>query len=158
MALATRATVMQTRSRARCVIAFEASERGPLENLVAHEATHVLAAVRLAPAGSVLLGEGLAVWVSGQYGGKTLEEWRGALAEPVASVAELLGPRFRALPEATSYPLAGILVETLVAELGRERVLDTLYPATAATWDAACERAGTSAARVETAFRAALAR
>lgn len=145
-------------SRTLHVVVYDAAEGGPLESLVSHEATHVLAAARLGPAGSPLFGEGLAVWVSGEYGGKSLDQWRRELAEPIPSADELLGPRFRALPEATSYPLGGLLVEMLVKEVGREPVLRTLYGAGAFEWRQACERAGTSPQRVELALRAALER
>lgn len=145
-------------SRTLHVIAFDAAEGGPLEHLVSHEATHVLVPAKIGPAGSPLLGEGLAVWVSGKYGGKSLDEWQRALARPIDSVEELLGPGFRALPEATSYPLAGLFVATLVDAVGRENVLRELYGAGASHWSAACARAGTSAAHVSEAFKAFLAR
>lgn len=145
-------------SRTLHVIACDSGADGPLENLVAHEATHVLAAARLGPAGSPLLGEGLAVWVSGRYAGKTLDAWRAELARPAPSIEELLGPSFRRLPEATSYPLGGLFVEALVDSVGREKTLHELYGAGASSWTKACERAGTSAARVSQAFEAALAR
>jgi hypothetical protein len=143
-------------SRTLHVIAFDAGEGGPLEHLVSHEATHVLVPAKIGPAGSPLFGEGLAVWVSGKYGGKSLDEWRRTLAKPIASVDELLGPGFRALPEATSYPLAGLLVASLVDAVGKENVLREFYGAGVSQWSAACARAGTSAPRVSQAFEAFL--
>lgn len=140
------------------VLAVDASVGGALENLVCHEATHVLAAKRLGSAGSPLLGEGLAVWTSGRYVGKSLAEWKSALPKERPSLEELMGPKFRVLPENVAYPLGGILVETLVQEVGRERMLATLYGATPSEWRDACERAKTTAERVDHAFASALGR
>jgi hypothetical protein len=117
-----------------------------LEALVAHEATHVLAAAAWGIAGSPLLGEGLAVWVAGGYAGVPLATWRERLgAHGVA--AELLGPAFRKLPEAEAYPRGGLLVEDAVKEVGLAKVREHLYPATAATWVSACKKAGLAGCR-----------
>ena len=64
-----------------------------MEGLVAHEGTHVLAHAAWGPAGTPLVGEGLAVWVAGQYGGSSLADWR-ARVDRRAAVATLLGPAF----------------------------------------------------------------
>lgn len=61
-------------ARALHVLRHNPAPGGALERLVAHEATHVLAYESWGAAGTVLLGEGLAVYVSGQYGGATLEQ------------------------------------------------------------------------------------
>jgi hypothetical protein len=122
-----------------------------LETLVAHEATHVIAPQAWGPAGSPLFGEGIAVWTSGQYGGTPAARFRKR-ARPAQSIRELLGPAFRTLPEFTSYPLAGVLVEVAIAKVGLANVRDHLYGATASTWDDACVRAGTTAAALEDAF------
>ena len=127
-----------------------------LEALVAHEATHVIAPQAWGPAGSSLFGEGVAVWVAGQYGGAPLTELR-SLTRPSGPIRELLGPRFRGLPEASAYPLAAIIVEVAVAKVGLANVRDHLYGATSATWEDACTRAGTSAAALDAAVAAALA-
>ncbi len=139
-------------SRTLHVVAFDAAKEGPLEGLVAHEATHVLATDAFGMPGSALLGEGLAVWVAGRYGGKTLAAHRGSLA-PLAPVADLLGRH--GLEESVAYPAGGLLVEALVALVGLEKTTKHLLPATAATWEEACTCAGTTTEEVEKAFRAA---
>jgi hypothetical protein len=114
-----------------------------LEGLVAHEATHVLAYDAWGPSGSSLLGEGLAVWVSGRYGGVRLDEWKAAMVD-APRVADLLGAGFRAQPENRTYPVAGLLVEAAVATVGLAAVRDHLFAATPATWDTATLAAGTT--------------
>lgn len=128
-----------------------------IEHLVAHEATHVLAYDAIGAPGSPLFGEGVAVWVAGQYGGGTLDEWRAHLPPKLPTVGDLIGPAFRKLPEREAYPLAGILVSVAVERVGRDPFFAHLYGATAATWADACKRAGTSAADLEAAFKAKLA-
>ncbi|HSK05698.1 MAG TPA: hypothetical protein VK932_30830 [Kofleriaceae bacterium] len=127
-----------------------------LEALVAHEATHVIVPQVWGAAGSPLFGEGLAVWVAGQYGGTPFEGFR-KLARPSGPIRELLGPKLRSLPEAVAYPLAAIIVDVAVATVGLPNVLAHLYGATTATWDDACKRAGTTAAALDQALATALA-
>lgn len=115
-----------------------------LEGLVAHEGTHVLAYEAWGPAGTSLLGEGVAVWASGRYAGMRLDQWKATLGD-APPIAELLGPAFRTLPENRTYPVAGVLVEAAIAQVGLAGVRDHLLGATGATWEAACAAAGTSA-------------
>lgn len=131
-----------------------------IEGLVAHEATHVLGHEAWGPAGSPLLGEGLAVWVSGRYGGRSLEQYRPEIAKTGRSkIVELLHPKgFRSIPEAVSYPLAGLLVEALVATVGADNVREHLLGASQLTWAEACERAGTTPEALEDALSRHLAR
>jgi len=66
-----------------------------------------------------------------------------------------LPPRsFRSRPEAESYPLAGMLVDAAVAQVGLAGVRDHLYAAPVDDWSAACVRAGTTAARLDAAVDA----
>jgi hypothetical protein len=136
--------------------ALHVLDEGGLEALVAHEATHVIVPQVWGVAGSPLFGEGLAVWVAGQYGGTPFASFR-KLATPSGPIRELLGPKLRSLPEAVAYPLAAIIVDVAVATVGLPSVLAHLYGATAATWDDACKRAGTTAAALDQALAAALA-
>jgi len=129
-----------------------------LEDLVAHEATHVLAYHAFGATRSPLLGEGLAVWASGRYAGRDLEAWKQDVPAAVPAVKHLLGGTFRKLPEQVSYPLAGIFVATLVEAVGLETFSAQLYPSGPDDWEAACERAGTTAADLEAAFRKVLGR
>ena len=131
---------------------FDPSPGGPLQSLLAHEATHVVSYYEWGPPGTPLLGEGLAVWVADDYGGRSLAEWRKAPPRKGAEVARLLGPAFRKLPERETYPLAGILTGVLLEMVGREAFRDHLYPATPATWPEACRAAGTTPAKVQKAF------
>jgi hypothetical protein len=127
----------------------DAAPGGGLERLVAHEGTHVFAAEAWGGTGSALMGEGLAVWVSGAYQGKPLSEWAKTLT-PRPPIASLLPLRaFRARPEAETYPLGGLLVTAAVARVGLENVRDHLYSAGAEDWAAACVRAGTSAEQLD---------
>jgi hypothetical protein len=130
-------------SRALHVLRFDPSPGGGLESLLAHEATHVLAHESWGPAGSSLLGEGLAVWVSGQYGGTPLADWQRRIETP-PRVADLLGKAFRQLPERETYPVAGLLVAAAVQRVGLANVRDHLFGASAETWAAACASAGSS--------------
>jgi hypothetical protein len=132
-------------------------DQDAIERLVAHEATHVLTD-EWGPVATPLVGEGLAVWVSGFYGGIALSEWPARLPASPPSLDDLLGPAFRRTPEAVSYPLAGLLVETLVERVGLEGVRAHFFPATKETWAAACEAAGTTAVEIEKSWRARLGR
>jgi hypothetical protein len=138
------------------LLPFDAKPGGPLETLAAHEATHVLAYYDWGPAGTPLLGEGLAVWVSDSYGGRKLEDWRRAPPARNIPVSRLMGPDFRRMPERTTYPLAGILTAVLVGEVGLDALRDHLYPASPASWSDACSKAGTTAEKVRKAFVKAL--
>lgn len=128
-----------------------------LTALVAHESTHLLAYEAFGAAGTALVGEGLAVWVSGQYGGGALADWELNLGV-YPPVRELLGATFRKTSERVAYPTAGLLVRTAVELVGRDAVTGHLYGATATTWDAACKAAGTSAELLEQALARKLAR
>lgn len=123
-----------------------------LEALISHEATHVLAAEAWGQPGSPLLGEGLAVWVAGRYAGLTLAQWNAQIHAP--PLTTLLGREFLGLPERDSYPVAGLAVEALIAEVGLPAFRDHLYGANAGTWAAACRAANTTAAALEAAFAA----
>lgn len=125
-----------------------------LESLVAHEATHVLGYFAWGPVRTPLLGEGLAVWAAGGYGGVSLNDWKTRFPTP-PPVATLLGPEFLRLPEAEKYPPAGILVETAMKLVGAAAVREHLLPANAATWDDACRAAGTTAEALQAAYAAA---
>jgi hypothetical protein len=126
-----------------------------LELLVAHEATHVLLPQTWGQAGSPLFGEGVAVWVSGQYAGVTLAEWNQKF-DRTSKVIDLLGPAFRKLPEASSYPAGGLIVEAIIGEVGLAGLRDHLYGANALTWPAACVAAGTTADKLDAAIAALL--
>lgn len=128
-----------------------------LEPLVAHEATHVITPQLWPPPGSPLFGEGVAVWVAGGYAGTPLAELRKT-TKGQGTVKELLGVKFRQIREQDAYPIGGILVEILVEKVGLANLRDHLYGATAATWDEACKRAGTTAIAVDEALAAALAK
>jgi hypothetical protein len=130
-----------------------------LESLIAHEATHILAPEAWGPMPTPLLAEGAAVWASGQYAGRTLAQLKDDLAGiGRSSVVSLLNPKgFRSIPEKYGYPIGGLLFETLLAEVGLAKASQHLATATAATWDDACTRAGTTAADIEAAFSKVLA-
>jgi len=140
-------------ARALHVVRFDPAAGGGFEKLLAHEGAHVLAYGTWGAAGTPLLGEGLAVWASEQYGSVSLSDWKRRLQLPVPPVANLLGKQFRQLPENQSYPLAGLFVQSLVDQLGIAKVRQHLYGATASTWDAACKEAGTTPRDLETAFQ-----
>ena len=128
-----------------------------LEALVAHEATHVLGYFAWGPARTPLLGEGLAVWAAGGYGGIALDDWKERFPDP-PPVATLLGPEFLRLPEAEKYPPAAILVAAAIKLVGAAAVREHLLPANAATWEEACRAAGTTAEALGQAYAAAFAR
>ncbi|MBI5502505.1 MAG: hypothetical protein HY907_19835 [Deltaproteobacteria bacterium] len=139
------------------VLHADPSPGGPLETLVVHEGTHVLAYAAWGPAGTALVGEGLAVWASGQYGGATLDQWKQRLDAP-PRLADLLGAGFRRTPEATAYPLAGLLVAAAVDTVGLDAVRTHLLPAPASTWSDACVAAGTTAEALQSTVDGMLAR
>lgn len=129
-----------------------------LESVVAHEGTHVLATRALGTAGSAAFGEGLAVWVCGQYGLRALDDWA---ADPPAfegDAAAFCGAAFRRLPEGTGYPVAGLLVRALVERAGVEAFLAHLYTAPADGLGDACEAAGLPRDAVDRALAEALRR
>jgi hypothetical protein len=140
------------------VVRSDPAAGGGFERLLAHEGTHVLAYESWGAAGTQLLGEGLAVWASGAYGGVSLNDWKKRVARPTPPIADLLGKQFRQMTEAQSYPLAGILVESLIAKLGIAKVREHLYGATSSTWQADCQKAGTTPQAIESEFQAALGR
>ena len=127
-----------------------------LTHLIAHEATHLLAYRTWGPAGNPLLGEGLAVWASGQYGGLTIDQWKPTLAQHPTIVDALA--RGRAIPEPTLYPLGALLVRVIVADVGAPALRDHLLAATAATWADACRAAGTTPDALEAALDAEIAK
>ena len=125
------------------VIAGDTSEGGGVESLIAHEGAHVIAYYGLGPPATALMGEGLAVWASGRYAGKRIEDLRTEAIlgqDPKA----LLGPAFRRTPEAQAYPFAGLLFDAAVRTVGLPAVVEHLLPATPETWDAALTAAGTT--------------
>jgi hypothetical protein len=136
------------------VIRFDPAPGGGLENLVAHEYTHSITGHLWAPAGSMLVGEGIAVWASSQYGGTSLADWQHKLSErpPVASL--LPSPVFRSKPEAETYPLGGLLVTVAIDLVGLDKVRDHLYGANTETWAEACKAAGTTAEALDAAIAA----
>ncbi|MFO0744237.1 MAG: hypothetical protein U1F43_00995 [Myxococcota bacterium] len=109
--------------------------------LLAHEGTHVLALDAWGLAGMPLMGEGLAVWVAGAYGGKPLAEWTLAPADR-PTLDSLRGPGFRRVTEAVAYPIAGDLIDGAVTMGGLARVRDYLYGASVATWPQATRASG----------------
>ncbi len=144
-------------SRGLHLLPFDTSPGGGHELLVAHEATHVLGYYAWGPAGTALLGEGLAGWVAGAYAGKTLDQWGNELPRD-AKVAPLLGPGWAKLSEAAKYPLAGLFVEVALAEVGPEAVRDHLLGATPETWARACRAAGSTPERLQAALTRRLMR
>jgi hypothetical protein len=134
------------------VVAADAAAGGPLERLARHEGAHVLALGVAGMPGTPLMGEGLAVWAAGGYGGRPAEAYfheETSLPPP----SGLLGSGFAQLPEAVSYPAAGLWVEAAIEEVGLNKMLVHLYPATAAEWKEACKAAGTSASKLERRYR-----
>jgi hypothetical protein len=127
------------------VVAFD--ER-PLERLIAHEATHIFTAQLWGPPGTAFLGEGLAVWVSGQYGGVELVDWKKRLTTRTP-LATLLGIQFRRLPEQETYPQAGLVAREIAERVGVAKLRETLWQATPQSWQAACERAGITAEQLD---------
>ncbi len=128
--------------------------QGSLERLVAHEGSHVIAGLRWGPAGSALIGEGVAVWAAGGYGGVSLADWARRLDERPTAATLLPMTEFRGRREADTYPLGGLLVTVAVEQVGLDAVRDHLYPATLATWADACKAAGTTAEALDAAVAA----
>jgi hypothetical protein len=116
-------------SRTLHMIRAEPSVDGVLERVCAHEAVHIIATEAFGVAGSPLWGEGLAVWASGQYGGRSLQEWRLDPPRVEAGIVQLTGSGFARTPERNSYPVAGLLVGDLIHEHGLAAFLEHLYPA-----------------------------
>jgi hypothetical protein len=129
-----------------------------LESLIAHEATHVIAPQVWGVAPTAMIGEGLAVWVSGQYGGRRLTDWAPYLkgATQGATIAELLGKGFARLPEPRSYPNAGVAVKLAIEKVGLAKFREHLYGATALDWRDRAERAGTTAEALDAAMAASV--
>jgi hypothetical protein len=130
-----------------------AAQPSAMTSLVAHEGTHVLGYYAVGPAATPLMGEGMAVWVSGSYGGKSLAQLRDAV-EPVA-IERLLGPQWAKLPEQHKYPLAATAFEAAVKTVGLPEVGEHLMSATPATWSAACAAAGTTPEVLDAKYREA---
>jgi hypothetical protein len=126
-----------------------------LDYLVTHEATHSILLLDWIPAGSTLLGEGIAVWTTGGYAGTPLGSFKGKLKQ--RPIKDLLSVKtFQSIPEPETYPVAGTLVEAAIAKVGLVKFRDHLYGATAETWDDACKAAGTTAADLDAAVANAL--
>jgi hypothetical protein len=138
------------------VIGFDSGRGGGLERLLAHEGTHVLAYQGWGAAGTAFMGEGLAVWASGGYGGDTLDVWKSRLQARIPVLASFLGKGFFQMPEQQSYPLAGLFVEAAVKKIGLAKVRAHLFGATASTWREACSDAGTTPGELEQAWRESL--
>ncbi len=123
------------------VVRFDPKKGGALEGLVAHEGTHVLTTAAWGAPGSAAMGEGLAVWVSGKYGGLELEKWKAKVTTP-PRLGDLLGKGFFARKEAETYPASGLLVDRAIASVGLVKFRAHLYGATAGEWAEACAAAG----------------
>jgi hypothetical protein len=94
-----------------------------LQAVGAHEDVHVVAWHQIGEATSVLLGEGIAVMVSGEWWGEPLAEVvAGHRSAGTLPTLRILIDDFWSLPETTSYPVAGHLVAWLIAEYGLDRV------------------------------------
>lgn len=130
------------------VLAVDSAEGGALESLVAHEITHVISCKYRGVPASPFLGEGLAVWASGVYAGRTLAQWIPQLPADPPPLAELFGAGFRKLPEQQAYPLAGVFVSSAIAQMGLLKFY-RLYDLPLAEW-------GGDAEKLDAAFRAAL--
>jgi hypothetical protein len=128
---------------ARALHVIAGNTPAALESLVTHEATHILLPQTWGPAGTSMMGEGVAVWTSGRYQGRTLADWRSALGATRPPIAELL-TGFRKLPEPTTYPASALVVEAIVATVGLAGLRDHLYGAPASTWPDAVAAAGTT--------------
>jgi hypothetical protein len=136
------------------VIRFDPARGGGLEHLVSHEGAHAITGQLWGPPGSSLLGEGIAVWTSGKYGGVSLADWQHKLRDR-PSVASLLPvTAFRGKPEAETYPFGGLLVTVAIERVGLDAVRDHLFGATAETWADACKAAGTTAEALDAAVAA----
>lgn len=136
------------------VIRFDPRPGGGLEHLVTHEATHAITGQSWGPPGSALVGEGIAVWASGMYGGLSLAAWQRKLGDRPRAATLLPVQVFRGKPEAETYPLGGLLVTVAIEQVGLDNVRDHLFGATAATWADACKAAGTTAEALDAAVAA----
>lgn len=145
-------------SRSIHTVKFDPEEDGPLEHLIAHEATHVIAYEVFGAAGTALLGEGLAVWLSGRYGGTSLETLKKNLAGQKPGLKDLLGRRFNEMPEQQSYPLSGLFVDAAINKIGLQAFTQHLLGATSSTWESACKKAGTTSEELEAAWHNAVTR
>ena len=101
---------------------------------IAHEATHLFAPRAAGQAASPLMGEGLAVWVSGHYGGVPLDEHAKQMGFEATDLTRELGAEFSKHPESETYPLAGLLVGQLVDAYGLPAVLRDFYGTPPAEW------------------------
>lgn len=101
---------------------------------ITHEAAHLYAFLSAGHPVSPLMGEGLAVWVSGQYGGMSLDEHATQLDFDKEQLIRMLSVDFRNYPESATYPLAGLMVGQLVDEFGLEAVLRDYYGTFPTEW------------------------
>lgn len=122
-----------------------------LTQLVAHEATHLLAHAAFGQAGSALAAEGLAVWASGQYGGVPIADFTKQLDKP-QKISDYLGGQFRVIPEKEAYMHAALAMQTAVGEIGVELVGQHLLGATNNTWEDECLKAGTTQSDIQSAY------
>jgi hypothetical protein len=142
-------------SRTLHVLQLPAAQLVSMEGLMDHEGTHVLAYYAWGPAGTALMGEGLAVWVKGGYAAHTLEGWKANLtAKP--DLKALLGTGWTKLKEPQKYPPAGIFVAEAIRALGADNVRDHLLSATFDAWGNACKAAGTTPEAMATLLAKAL--
>jgi len=125
-------------SRTLHVLTADASVGGVLERVCAHEAVHIIASDAFGAPGSPLWGEGLAVWAAGQYGGRSMLEWRHDPPRVEVGIVEFTGAGFVRTPERLSYPIAGLLVGDLIHEHGLEAFLEHIYPAGPERLEQAC--------------------
>jgi hypothetical protein len=121
-----------------------------------HEVVHVLAPAWGDP--PALLGEGLAVYISGAWQGQPVRAAAAAVrAPPLGAILET--GAFRALPDEVSYPVAGAFVEWIVAAHGKEalrRLYGALKNGAGAAENARALEAGLGAGadEIDAAFRA----
>lgn len=136
------------------MIRFDPTPGGAFEHLITHEGTHAITGQLWGPAGSPLLGEGIAVWTSGAYGGVSLADWQHALDVRPPAASLLPVKVFRGKPEAETYPFGGLLVTVAIEQVGLDAVRDHLFGATTETWADACKAAGTTAEALDAAVAA----
>ncbi len=122
-----------------------------------HEIVHVLSR-SWGPAGSALLGEGLAVWASGTWQGANVRAYAKKLVAektwiPLDRIVE--SGAFRKAPDLQTYAIGGALVEWVIETRGRD-VLRRAFPLVkdAASFEQAL---GLSPAKADEALRAWLA-
>ncbi len=89
-----------------------------------HEVVHVLLNEKLGPTSTALLGEGIAVYLSGAWQGKPVHSFARSLKAdgrllPIAELVDLR--RFRALPELVTYGESGSFVGFLVERWGMKK-------------------------------------